>query len=203
MRKRNSHTPEADFCRLALILSRKQIALCVLVMALSVAPSHAQLKNRPEIGPGPMSGPSSNINSEIVCGGPMIGDLPPLRKPVVADDEKCLPWNLSGARDKTSSVATLKVPSKARSEYESACNAAQKKKFQDAEQHARGAIEKFQNYPAAWVMLGVVLDEQDKVQDARDACSHAAKIDEKYLPAYLCAAAFSARTQEWEQLLNY
>jgi hypothetical protein len=51
-------------------------------------------------------------------------------------------------------------------------------------------------------MLGVILEEQHKAQEARDACSHAAAIDAAYLPAYLCAAEVSARTREWEQVLN-
>jgi hypothetical protein len=131
-----------------------------------------------------------------------IGDLQPLPKPVIADDEKCLPWGLSRARDSSTSLTTLKVPSKARREYEKACKAYHKKKFNDAEQHVRSAIEKFNDYSAAWVMLGVVLDEQDKVQEARDACFRATKTDLKYLPGYLCAAEFSVRNQEWEQLLN-
>ena len=51
-------------------------------------------------------------------------------------------------------------------------------------------------------MLGVILEEQHKAQQARDACSRAAAIDAGYLPAYLCAAEISARNREWEQELN-
>jgi hypothetical protein len=123
-------------------------------------------------------------------------------KPSVPDDEKCLPWTLSVEPTKSLSVTTLKVPSKARGDYEKACSASLKKKFEDAERYSRRAIDKYQDYAAAWVMLGVVLDEQHKEQEARDACSHAAIIDEKYLPAYLCMAEFSARNREWERLLK-
>ena len=178
------------------------MALCGLAMALSIAPSRAQEKIRPEIGPGPTSGNVCGINSGIVCGAQTVGDIPPLMKPVVSNDEKCLPWNLSGPRDRPLAVTTLNVPSKARSEYEKACSASQKKKYPDAEQHSRAAIEKFETYPAAWVMLGVVLDEQDKTQQARDACSQAVKIDAKYVPAYLCSAEFSSRNKDWQQLLT-
>src|ERR1700688_2726226 len=51
-------------------------------------------------------------------------------------------------------------------------------------------------------MLGVVLDEQNKEPQARDACSHVTAIDAKYFPAYLCLAEFSARNQEWDRLLD-
>ena len=129
-------------------------------------------------------------------------NIPPPLKPVVLQDENCLPWNLSEGKDTAVSVTRLEVPSKARSEYAKACDANTKNKFDDAERHVRGAIEKFQNYPAAWVMLGMVLEEQHKDKDARDACDRATTIDSKYLPAYLCQAEFSIRDREWEQALN-
>lgn len=132
----------------------------------------------------------------------MVGDLPPLVKPEVINDEKCLPWNLAAMQVTGSTVKALKVPSKARDEYAKACLASQKKKLDEAEQHLRRAIDRFKDYPAAWVMLGVVLDEQNKVQEARDACSQVTTIDAKYFPAYLCLAEFSARNQEWQRLLE-
>jgi tetratricopeptide (TPR) repeat protein len=119
-----------------------------------------------------------------------------------ADEEGCFPWKLAAARSSTVSVARLKVPSNARIEYQKACDASNKNKFEEAEQYARSAIDKFQDYSAAWVMLGVILEEQHKTQEARDACSHAAAIDATYLPAYLCAAEVAARNREWEQVLN-
>jgi tetratricopeptide (TPR) repeat protein len=118
-----------------------------------------------------------------------------------ADEEQCFPWKLAEVRSTTVSVTRLKVPSSARVEYEKACDASNKNKFEEAEQHARSAIDKFRDYSAAWMMLGVILEEQHKAQEARDACSHAVAIDATYLPAYLCAAEISARNREWEQVL--
>lgn len=123
-------------------------------------------------------------------------------KPGAFTEEDCLPWNVSEGRDTSVSVTSLKVPSNARDEYEKACDANNKNKFGDAELHLRGAIDKFQTYPAAWVMLGIVLEEQNKGQEGRDACDHAVTIDSNYLPAYLCQAEISARKREWEQVLN-
>jgi len=119
-----------------------------------------------------------------------------------ADEERCFPWKLSAVRSTTVSVTRLKAPSKARSEYEKACDASTRNKFEEAEQHARSAIGKFQDYSAAFVMLGVVLEAQHKAQEARDACSHAAAIDATYLPAYLCSAEVSVRNREWKQVLD-
>ena len=129
-------------------------------------------------------------------------DIPPPSKPVVVEDENCLPWNVFAAQDTAVSVNRLQVPSKARSEYQKACDANRKNKFGEAEKHARNAVGTFDHYPAAWVMLGIVLEEQKKRDEARDACIHAATVDPKYLPAYLCQAELSTRGLEWEKVLN-
>jgi tetratricopeptide (TPR) repeat protein len=119
-----------------------------------------------------------------------------------ASEETCFPWKVSLVQSTTVNVRRLEVPAKARSEYDKACDASSKNKFEEAEEHARGAIEKFQYYPAAWVMLGVILEEQHKGQPARDACAHAATIDATYLPAHLCTAEVSVRNRDWERVLN-
>jgi tetratricopeptide (TPR) repeat protein len=171
-------------------LSWKQTLLCGLAMAVSVIPLSAQkTKYSPTFG---VDGkPSVNVvRNSTFNTNPAAGE------------ETCFPWALAAARSTAVSVTTLKVPSNARIEYEKACDASNKNKFEEAEQHARSAIDKFPDYSAAWVMLGVILEEQHKAQDARDACSHAAAIDATYLPAYLCAAEVSARNREWEQVLD-
>ena len=120
----------------------------------------------------------------------------------MSEEAKCFPWKLSEVRAGTVDAKTLSIPSNAKHEYEKACDASKKKKYEEVEQHARGAIEKFEAYPAAWVMLGLSLEEQQKAQDAHDACAHAAKADPAYLPAYLCSAEVATRNAEWKQVLN-
>ena len=120
----------------------------------------------------------------------------------MTEEAKCFPWKLSEVQGTTVGVKSLNIPSKARGAYEKACDASKKNKFEEAEQRARSAIEKFEDYSAAWVMLGLSLKEQHKVQEARDACSRAATIDATYLPAYLCAAEVSTQDQEWKQVLD-
>jgi tetratricopeptide (TPR) repeat protein len=119
-----------------------------------------------------------------------------------SDDERCFPWKISFVRSATVSVTTLKVPPKAKHEYEAACDASNRNKLDEAELHVRGAIDQFQDYSAAWVMLGVILEQQHKPQEAHDSCSHAAAIDATYLPAYLCVAEVSVRKRDWEQVLS-
>jgi tetratricopeptide (TPR) repeat protein len=200
MRDQNNYLPRLDLQKCHRVRGLGRGALIVFVMVVPSLSIHAQIKTRPEVGPS--LGQGCTTGSERGCyTPPLIGDIPPLTKPAVANDEKCLPWNLSAIQVSAVSATALKISSKARGEYEKACDAFQGRKFADAEQHLRGAIAKTQDYPAAWVMLGVVLDEQHKEQEARDACTHAITISGKYLPAYLCAAEFSARNREWDQLL--
>lgn len=204
---RNSHTRKLDCYRPAAILSWKQVAFCALTMVLSAAPFQAQKGAPAGGGVAPRRPPNVGITTPGDYGrGPAVWqtmpDIPPLPKPVIADDEKCLPWNVSEVRATAVSIARLTVPSKARREFEKACDASNKNQFGEAEQHARSAIDKFEKYAAAWVMLGVILEEQHKAQEAREACSHATTIDATYLPAYLCAAEFSVRSQDWEQVFN-
>lgn len=137
--------------------------------------------------------PSSAAAAPSTANNPAKGNL---------GDESCLPWNISVEKETAVSLASLNVPDGARGEYEKACDANNKNKFAEAEQHARSAIEKFQSYSAAWVMLGMVLEEQQKRPQALDACEHAVNIDSRYLPAYLCQAEFSARDREWQKVLN-
>ena len=189
-RRRSRCQPKQDRYSLPAGLGWKQVLLCGLAMAVSVMPLRAQ---RNKYSPG--FGAEGNPTAKVVHNSTF--DNNP-----TTDEEMCFPWKLVAARSTTVSVTRLKVPPTARIEYDKACEASDKSKFEEAEQRARGAIDKFQDYSAAWVMLGVILAEQHKAQEARDACSHAAAIDAAYLPAYLCAAEVSARNREWEQVLN-
>jgi len=142
MRKRYSYPPKLDRQGITLFPSWKEATLCVSVLVLWSLPLHSQLKTRPEVGVSVGSdcsatGPCAGI------GNPPLPDIPPLMKPEIVNDEKCLPWNLSPAQASTSTVKSLKVPSSARGEYQKACLASQKKKLEEAERHLRLAIAKF------------------------------------------------------------
>lgn len=187
---RNSRQLKPHPYSLSTVLNWKQALFCGVAMAVSVMPLCAQ-KTRYSPNFGAAGKPSVNIVQNSTFGASP-----------TAGEEQCFPWKLAAARSTTVSVTRLSVPSNARIEYERACDASNKNKFEEAEQHARSAIGKFQDYSAAWVMLGVILEEQNKAQEARDACSHAAAIDATYLPSYLCAAEVSARRREWDQVLS-
>jgi TolA-binding protein len=173
-------------------LGPKQLLLCAMAMAVSTSLLSAQQQNSqysPRFGMGHLPDATVVHNSTVDSNA-------------MAEEAKCFPWKLSEMRAGTVDVQTLKIPSNAKHEYEKACDASKKNKYEEVEQHARGAIEKFETYPAAWVMLGLSLEQQQKEQDAHDACSHAATADAAYLPAYLCSAEVSARNGKWKQVLN-
>ena len=195
MLKWNSRTPRPDRWRLVYYPGWNHAVYCALALSFFALPIHAQHTPR-------ISSTGGRCNEEGPCATSTMPDAQPFMKPVIVDDEKCLPWNLSATQTSTLSVTALKVPSRARGEYEKACIASRKKKFEESEQHLRRAIDKFNDYSAAWVMLGVVLDELHKEQEARDACSRVTTFDAKYFPAYLCLAEFSVRNQDWPRLLE-
>ncbi len=121
----------------------------------------------------------------------------------MTEDDSCLPWDLSSVRGASVSAIRLAVPSKARGQYEKACGALKKNKLSEAEQHFRDAIQKYPKYPAAWVMLGQVLEDQQKMTEAHDACSQSIKVDPTYLPPYLCLAGLLDREKQWNDLLTW
>jgi tetratricopeptide (TPR) repeat protein len=174
-------------------------------MAVLALPCCAQKGGYPGYGKtnqGAAGGSALSLGYPAITGHGSASNTPSSSKPLEFTDENCLPWNVSEGRGATISITRLNVPLMARSEYQRACDSNNNNKFEDAELHVHRAIDKFQAYPAAWVMLGMILEEQHKRQEARDACEHAMTIDSNYLPAYLCQAEFSARNREWERVLN-
>jgi tetratricopeptide (TPR) repeat protein len=193
------------------------LSFWALAIALSGLPIRAQKGTPPSGGSGggsrgmPGGGapsrpvfvptqPGVQPNTEPVM---MVPTTQPLAKPMVAEDESCLPWALPDVRGATVSAIRLGVPAKARSQYEKACSSFKKKKLPEAEQHARDAIQEYSKYPAAWVMLGEVLQDEQKMDEAHDACSKPLSVDPAYLPPYLCLAGILNRERNWSDLLTW
>ena len=174
-------------------LPSRKVILTFALAAVSVAPAFAQQPQNsqynPRFGMGHLPD-ATVVHSANVDSNPL------------AAEEKCFPWKLPEGRATTVGVQSLNVPSKARKDYDKACEATKKGKYDEAEQFARGAIEKYDKYTAAWILLGASLNEEQKPQDALDACAHAATLDNAYMPAYLCTAEVSNRKQDWKQTLS-
>ena len=194
----------------------KHAAFWALAIALCALPLRAQKSTPPPSGGGPGGSraptgttPRGNSGGATIqpgmqpdTPGVYIPTIEPLPKPVLVEDEMCLPWDLPDTRGATVSAIRLGVPSKARSEYDKACGAFKRKKLPEAEQHVRDAIQKYPKYLAALVMLGQVLQDEQKLTEAHGACSQALSVEPTYLPPYLCLAGLLDRENQWDNLLT-
>jgi tetratricopeptide (TPR) repeat protein len=114
--------------------------------------------------------------------------------------ESCNSWTESSSHSPTVSIARLAVPGKASSEYQKGCGDLRDKKLSAAEEHERKAIRLYPNYAAAWVVLGQVLQAENKQDDGRMACSQARSVDPDYVAPYLCLANFAAAEDNWQEV---
>lgn len=126
---------------------------------------------------------------------------PASSKTTKTKDDNCFLPPLNGLRQ-TVGVADLQVPAKAQREYADGCAALRNNKVIEGENHLRKAVKQWPKYLAAWVVLGQLLEAQQKNDEAHDACSRALDADSNYLPAYLCLADISARSQNWDEVLK-
>jgi len=118
----------------------------------------------------------------------------------IVDSEACDSWTESGVHSPTVSATRLAVPGRASSEYQRACGAFKSKKLLEAEKHLRKAIDFYPDYPSAWVVLGQVLESEEKNQQAKAACARAEDLDPEYVASYLCLAEFAANDSDWTDL---
>lgn len=84
------------------------------------------------------------------------------RAAITTNEYGCFLPPLNSVLKPTVSVVDLQVPGKPRSEFESGCEALRKKKTADAEKHLRKAVQQYEKYAAAWVLLGQLLETEQK-----------------------------------------
>ena len=99
-------------------------------------------------------------------------------------------------------VDSLEIPPQAQKQYHAACSALKSNKLASSEQHLRKAVQLYPKYVAGWVMLGQILEAQQKTDQARSACSQAAKADPNYAASYLCLAEIAGREEKWDEVLR-
>ncbi|MGA7685726.1 MAG: tetratricopeptide repeat protein [Terriglobales bacterium] len=124
-------------------------------------------------------------------------------KTIATNEYACFLPPLNSVPASTVGVVDLQVPWKPHFEYQSGCDALHKKKIADAEKHLRKAVGQYQKYAAAWVLLGQLLEVQQKPEEALDACSKSLNASIKYLPGYLCLTDISARQKKWDDVLKF
>jgi tetratricopeptide (TPR) repeat protein len=120
----------------------------------------------------------------------------------IAKDDNCFLPPLNGLLTARMGIPDLQIPAKAQREYGDGCAALRNNKIREAETHLRKAVKQWPKYLAAWVVLGQVLEAQQKTEEGDHACSQPLTTDSHYLPAYLCLADISAHSQNWDQVLQ-
>lgn len=178
-------------------------ALAVVGLILCVVPADAQKGgSHPPTPPPTPSPPKISPQPSSFDQNKLILESNNLASPKIAKDNNCFLPPLDRVQSTTVEVGDLQIPAKAKKEYEDSCAALKNKKMADAENHLRKAVKQYPKYSAAWVMLGQVLETQQKANEAREACSQPVSTDPNYLPAYLCLADISAHLEHWDEVLK-
>jgi len=112
----------------------------------------------------------------------------------------CFHWPVSGTISARVSTIELEVPDKAYKDFEDACSAVTYKNWPKAEEHLEKAVQTYPKYVAAWVLLGQVQRDQQKLEAAAKSCQQALAVDSRYLLPYLCLADLAARSSEWDRV---
>lgn len=89
----------------------------------------------------------------------------------------------------TVSVASLRVPDKARKAYEKAQEALNKNKLEDARKYSEKALEAYPQYANALTLRGILEMNDGAVDKAMDDFDHAVKADPSYGLAYTTMGA--------------
>jgi tetratricopeptide (TPR) repeat protein len=189
------------------------IGALALAFALLSLPAYGQ--STPEPRPSPLVPPPSTSNPDgfptaSMPDDPISGSLwgptivpfgmMPVDTTWLMAAESCNSWTESSAHSPTVSVARLDVPKKASSEYQKGCSAFKDKRLGNAEEHERNAVRLYPQYAAAWVVLGQILEAENKRDDGRMACSQARSVDPNYVAPYLCLADFAAIEDNWKEV---
>lgn len=187
------------------------IAIGVLALSFASFPAFGQVRTPPP----PSTNPTQPFGAETDATASVMGSLPgadawststlpltmaPMDTSWLLAVESCNSWTESSTHSPTVSVARLAVPGKASSEYQKGCGAFKDKRLTDAEEHERNAIRLYPDYAAAWVVLGQVLEAENKRNDGRTACSQARSVDPDYVAPYLCLADFAASEENWQEV---
>jgi tetratricopeptide (TPR) repeat protein len=138
----------------------------------------------------PLADASSNMN---------MPPLMPVDNSRLISAESCQTWTAAAVDSPTVSVERLAIPGKASHEFQKACGSFKSKGLKAAEDHARKAVKIYPDYAAAWVLLGQILQEDHKDQEAIDACRQGKEADPQYAPPYICLAGFAARADHWDE----
>ena len=192
------------FARCRQVLSRpSSIIVCgFLVASFCISATPAQ--QIPTAGAP--AGDISNLSRDVISTMDRISlrgrSEPANQKKPTKDVNTCLLPPLTQIAGPTVAAEQLRISVKAKNEYQRACLALSKRKYDEAEARLRTAVREYAKYSAAWVTLGQLLAIQKRNNEAQNACSQASIADPKYAPGLLCLAELASLAHNWEDVLK-
>jgi hydroxyacylglutathione hydrolase len=103
----------------------------------------------------------------------------------------------------TSSATTANAPKSAANSYEKGLQSLKKQQWAEAEGHFSSAVREYPKFAIAWLELGRLLQQQNRVDDAVQAYQQALNADAKSSSPYKQLAAIAASRGAWEEADRY
>ena len=97
------------------------------------------------------------------------------------------------------SATSLLAPKEARKPFERAKNALRKEKYDEAQKLLLEATGIYPSYVEAWFLLGLLHQQQNRLEDARSAYSQAIAIDKLYVKPYVWLAQVAGLEKKWQE----
>ena len=90
------------------------------------------------------------------------------------------------------------IPSHASGPWKAAMKALDTSNFAEAATQMQAAVQAAPKFAVGWHALGVVLEKETKLPEARDAYEHAIQADPKMLAAYVTLTRLCLKTKDWQ-----
>jgi len=100
----------------------------------------------------------------------------------------------------TVSATSALAPKEARKAFDQGLAAAKKAKLDEAQADFQKATELYPRYASAWLELGRVLEQRERLPEARDAYAKSIAADSKFVQPYERLYVLSFKEQKWEDL---
>ncbi len=100
------------------------------------------------------------------------------------------------------SATDLQAPKQARKALERAQKEYKKKQFEEAEKDLQAAVGAYPNYATAWLELGRVYQQSQRMQEARGAYTKSVAADSKFVAPYISLAHIALLDKNWQEVAN-
>jgi Flp pilus assembly protein TadD len=95
-------------------------------------------------------------------------------------------------------LSESKTPLRAQSAEKAAMKALDARNYSEAVSQFRSVVQAAPRFASGWHALGVVLEHENALKEARDAYEHAIQADSKNLPPYMTLTILCLKNKDWE-----